>query len=142
MQKTTDAPARLLGNSIKSMPDFAHELLRREIISAFERTLLLKIKVDGFVAKEAADTHTVLSPKAVHMRIQRIMKKLQEATGSNVIEMKLPKRLESVGRKQRKNLSKSASTFSLSMSTGNLAIGKSRRQLSLDIPPRQVTAKA
>lgn len=33
MQKTTDAPSRLLGNSIKSMPDFAHELLRREIIS-------------------------------------------------------------------------------------------------------------
>ena len=124
------------------LEDFLDYCVRTEIISAFERALLLKIKVDGFVAKEAADTHTVLSPKAVHMRIQRIMKKLHEATGSNVIEMKLPKRVESVGRKPRKNLSKSVSTFSLSMSTGNLAIGKSRRQLSLDIPPRQVTAKA
>ena len=124
------------------LEEFLDYCVRREIISAFERALLLKIKVDGFVAKEAADTHTVLSPKAVHMRIQRIMKKLQDAAGSNVIEMKLPKRLESVGRKQRKNHSKSASNFSLSMSTGNLAIGKSRRQLSLDIPPRQVTAKA
>jgi len=124
------------------LEDFLDYCVRREIISAFERTLLLKIKVNGFVAKEAADTHTVLSPKAVHMRIQRIMKKLQDAAGSNVVEMKLPKRLESVERKQGKNLSKCASKFSLSMSTGNLAIGKSRRQLSLDIPPRQATAKA
>lgn len=124
------------------LEDFLDYCVRREIISAFERTLLLKIKVNGFVAKEAADTHTVLSPKAVHMRIQRIMKKLQDAAGSNVIEMKLPKGVESVEPKRRKNLSQCASTFSLSMSTGNLAIGKSRRQLSLDIPPRQVTAKA
>ncbi|HEV2402159.1 MAG TPA: hypothetical protein VGS27_34835 [Candidatus Sulfotelmatobacter sp.] len=124
------------------LEDFLDYCVRREIISAFERALLLKIKVDGFVAKEATDTHTVLSPKAVHMRIQRIMKKLQEAAGRNVIEMKLPKRVESVERKQRRNLSKNASNFSLSMSTGNLAIGESRRQLSLDIPPRQVTAKA
>ena len=124
------------------LEDFLDYCVRREIISAFERALLLKIKVDGFVAKEAADTHTVLSPKAVHMRIQRIMKKLREAAGSNVIEMKLPKRVESVERKRRKNLSNSASTFSLSMSSGNVAIGKSRRQLSLDIPPRQVTTKA
>ncbi len=124
------------------LEDFLDYCVRKEIISAFERALLLKIKVDGFVAKEAADTHTVLSPKAVHMRIQRIMKKLQEAAGSNVIEMKLATRVESVERKQSKNLSKCASTFSLSMATGNLAIGKSRRQLSLDIPPRQVTAKA
>ena len=124
------------------LEDFLDYCVREEIVSAFERSLLLKIKVDGFVAKEAADTHTVLSPKAVHMRIQRIMKKLQEAAGNNVIEMKLRKRVESVERKQRKNLSKSASNFSLSISAGNLAIGKSRRQLSLDIPPRQVTAKA
>jgi DNA-directed RNA polymerase specialized sigma24 family protein len=124
------------------LEDFLDYCVRREIISAFERALLLKIKVDGLVAKEAADTHTVLSPKAVHMRIQRIMKKLQEAAGSNVIEMKLPNRVESMERKRRKTLSKSASNFSLSMSTGNLAIGESRRQLSLDIPPRQVTAKA
>ena len=124
------------------LEDFLDYCVRREIISAFERALLLKIKVDGLVAKEAADTHTVLSPKAVHMRIQRIMKKLQEAAGSNVIEMKLPKRMESVKRNRDKNLSKSASTFSLSMAAGNLAIGKSRRQLSLDISPRQATAKA
>jgi DNA-directed RNA polymerase specialized sigma24 family protein len=127
---------------VSLLEDFLDYCVRTEIISAFERALLLKIKVDGFVAKEAADTHTVLSPKAVHMRIQRIMKKLQEAAGGNVIEMKLPKHVESVEPQQRKNLSKSASTFSLSMSSGNLAIGKSRRQLSLDIPPWQVAAKA
>ena len=124
------------------LEDFLDYCVRREIISAFERALLLKIKVDGFVAKEAADTHTVLSPKAVHMRIQRIMKKLHEAAANNVIELKLPKSVESTEQKKSKNSSKIVSTFSLSMSTGNLAIGKSRRQLSLDIPPRQVTAKA
>lgn len=124
------------------LEDFLDYCVSKEIISAFERALLLKIKVDGFVAKEAADTHTALSPKAVHMRMQRIMKKLQEAAGSNVIDMKLPKHVESVELKKRKNLSKSASTFSLSMSTRNLAIGKSRRQLSLDISPRQANAKA
>jgi len=127
---------------VSLLEDFLDYCVSKVIISAFERALLLKIKVDGFVAKEAADTHTVLSPKAVHMRIQRIMKKLQEAAGSNVIELKLPKRVESVERKKRNNSSKIVSTFSLSTSTDFLAIGKSRRQLSLDIPPRQVTAKA
>ena len=124
------------------LEDFLDYCVRREVISAFERALLLKIKVDGFVAKEAADTHMVLSPKAVHVRIQRIMKKLQEATGSKVIEMKPPKPVKSGEPKKRENLSKSVSTFSLSTSSENVAIGKSRRQLSLDIPPRQVTAKA
>lgn len=127
---------------VSLLEDFLDFCVRREIISAFERALLLKIKVDGLVAKEAADGHSVLSPKAVHMRIQRIMKKLQEAAASNVMEMKPPKPVESVERMQRKNLSKSMSTFSLSTSSDFLAIGKSRRQLSLDIPPRQVTAKA
>ena len=124
------------------LEDFLDYCVSKEIISAFERALLLKIKVDGFVAKEAADTNTVLSPKAVHMRIQRIMKKLQEAAGSNVIEMKLPKRVDPVEGKKRKNSSRIVSTFSLSTSTAFLAIGNGRRQLSLDIPPRQVTAKA
>lgn len=127
---------------VSLLQDFLDCCVRREIISAFERALLLKIKVDGLIAKEAADRHSVLSPKAVHVRIQRIIKKLQEAAGSTVIEMKSPKPVESIERKPRKNLSKSMSTFSLSTSGEFLAIGKSRRQLSLDIPPRQATAKA
>ena len=128
--------------SASLLEDFLDYCVRREIISAFERALLLKIKVDGLVAKEASDRHSVLSPKAVHVRIQRIMKKLQEAAGSNVIELKLPKSVESTERKKRKHSSKIVSTFSLSTSSDFLAIGKSRRQLSLEIPPRQVTAKA
>jgi len=49
------------------------------LLSQLERDLLIKVKVDGFVAKEVLDRHTVLSPKAVHVRIQRTMKRLQEA---------------------------------------------------------------
>lgn len=127
---------------VSLLEDFLDFCVRKEIISAFERALLLKLKVDGLIAKEAVGWHSVLSPKAVHMRIQRIMKKLQEAAGSNVVEMKSPKPVESVERKKTKNSSKIASTFSLSTSTNFLAIGNSRRQLSLDIPPRQATAKA
>lgn len=142
-QRNTTEPSEVASfEPVSLLEDFLDFCVRREIISAFERALLLKIKVDGLIAKEAADRHSVLSPKAVHVRIQRIMKKLQEVAGSTVIEMKSPKPVESAERKKRQNSSKIVSTFSLSTSSDILAIGKSRRQLSLDIPPRQATAKA
>lgn len=119
--------------SVSLLWDFLDYCVRIGILSKFERDLLVKVKVDGFIAKEVLDRHTVLSPKAVHLRIQRIMKKLQDAAW----EFPSPNRnpttpLKSEEPEKRKNLSKSMSTFSLSTSTDFLAIGNSRRQLSLE----------
>ncbi|MGB6875586.1 MAG: hypothetical protein WBD87_06085 [Candidatus Acidiferrales bacterium] len=65
--------------SLSLLRDFLDFCVRIGILSKFERDLLVKVKLDGFIAKEVLDRHTVLSPKAVHLRIQRIMKKLQDA---------------------------------------------------------------
>jgi hypothetical protein len=116
--------------------DFLDHCVRIGILSKFERDLLVKVKLDGFIAKEVLDRHTVLSPKAVHLRIQRIMKKLQDAAWefpSPNGNPSIPPKSEQA--EKRKNLSKSMSTFSLSTSTDFLAIGNSRRQLSLESSP-------
>jgi hypothetical protein len=129
--------------SVCLLKDFLDYSVRKEIISEFERDLLLRMKVDVFVAKEVLDRHTVLSPKAVHVRIQRIIKRLQNAArevpSSNGNSAKP---MESVEPIQTKNLSKSMSTFSLSTFSAGAAISKSRRQLSPDIPSGQATTKA
>src|SRR5487761_481890 len=65
--------------SVSLLNEFLDHCVRMGLLSEFERDLLIRVKVDGFVAKEVVDSHTVLSPKAVHVRIQRIMKRLQEA---------------------------------------------------------------
>jgi hypothetical protein len=129
--------------SVCLLKDFLDYSVRKEIISEFERDLLLRIKVDGFIAKEVLERHTVLSPKAVHVRIQRIIKRLQNAArefpsanGNSAQPM------ESVESKQTKYFSQSMSTFSLSTFPSGAAISKSRRQLSLDIRPWQATTKA
>ncbi|MGH9726737.1 MAG: hypothetical protein ACRD41_16900, partial [Candidatus Acidiferrales bacterium] len=54
---------------ISLLRDFLDYSVRIGILSEFERDLLIKVKVDGFVAKEVLDRHTVLSPKAVHVRL-------------------------------------------------------------------------
>jgi DNA-directed RNA polymerase specialized sigma24 family protein len=129
--------------SISLLRDFLDYSVRIGILSEFERDLLIKVKLDGFIAKEVLDRHTVLSPKAVHLRIQRIMKRLQDAAA-----WEFPSRngnpttpLESHEPENRENLSKSMSTFSLSTSTDFLAIGNSRRQLSLDSSPSRSKTK-
>ncbi len=129
--------------SVCLLKDFLDYSVRREIISEFERDLLLRMKVDGFIAKEVLDRHSVLSPKAVHVRVQRIIKRLQNAAcafpSQNQNSGKL---VESVEPVQKRNSSKRVSTFSLSTFSGSAAISKSRRQLSPDIAPRQATTKA
>jgi DNA-directed RNA polymerase specialized sigma24 family protein len=65
--------------SITLLTDFLDYSIRVGILSPFERDLLIRVKVDGFEAKEVVDRYTVLSPKAVYVRVQRIMKRLQEA---------------------------------------------------------------
>ncbi len=128
--------------SVCLLKDFLDYSVRKGIISEFERDLLLRMKVDGFVAKEVLDRHAVLSPKAVHVRIQRIIKRLQDAArefpSSNGNSAKSMEFVEPI---QTKNLSKSMSTFSLSTFSGGAAISKSRRQLSLDSSPSRSKTK-
>ena len=64
--------------SISLLREFLDYSVRIGILSEFERDLLIRVKVDGCVAKEVLERHTVLSPKAVHVRLQRIMKRLQD----------------------------------------------------------------
>jgi len=125
------------------LKEFLDYSIRKAIISEFERDLLLKMKVDGFIAKEVLERHTALSPKAVHVRGQRILKRLQSAArevpslGGNS-----GKTVESVETTQTKIPSENASTFSSSTFSGGAAISKSRRPLSPDFSPSQSTTKA
>lgn len=128
--------------SISLLGDFLDHCVQVGILSKFELDLLIKVKVDGFGAKEVLDRHTVLSPKAVHVRIQRIMTRLQDtawalpsAHGNPTIPLKSEKPEKTT------NLSKSMSTFSLSTFTDFLAIANSRRQLSLESSPSRSKTK-
>ena len=123
--------------SVSLLNDFLDYSVRAGILSAFERDLLIKIKLAGFLAKEVLDRHTALSPKAVYVRIQRIMKRLQEAATTPSLNGNSPTPLKSKGEEKIKKSLKSVSTFYLSTSTEFLAIGNSRRQLSLDSSPTQ-----
>ena len=127
--------------SVSLLRDFLDYCVRIGILSKFERDLLIKVKLDGFIAKEVLDRHTVLSPKAVHLRVQRIMKKLQDAAWDFPSSNGCPSiPLKSDNPEKINNLSKSMSTFSLSTSTDFLAIGNSRRQLSPESSPsRRIT---
>jgi len=64
--------------SVSVLNDFLGYCSRQGLLSRFERELLLKFKVDGFSAKEIQDRHTVLSESAVHLRVHRIMQRLQD----------------------------------------------------------------
>ena len=59
--------------------DFLDHCQRTGILSVFERDLLIRLKVDGFFAKEIIHTHTAFSEKAVHWRVERILQRLQKA---------------------------------------------------------------
>jgi hypothetical protein len=51
-------------------------------VSDFERELLIRFKVDGFSAKELQSRHTVLSERAVLVRLHRIMQRLQKVANA------------------------------------------------------------
>jgi hypothetical protein len=123
--------------SVSILNDFLDYCERIAVISAFERDLLVRLKIDGFFAKEIIHTHTALSEKAVHWRVERILQKLQKvAIGLRIITA------SSLPTASNKHISKSAGNFSLGSENDFLPISKSRRQLSLDIPSRQATTKA
>ena len=123
--------------SVSILNDFLDYSERIGVISAFERELLIRLKIDGFFAKEVIHTHTALSEKAVHWRVERILQKLQKvAAGLRIVTA------SSLSSASNKHISKSAGNFSLGTENDFLPISKSRRQLSLDIPSRQATTKA
>jgi hypothetical protein len=126
--------------SVSLLREFLDYSVRVGILSEFERDLLVRVKVDGFAAKEVLERHTVLSPKAVYVRIQRIMKRLQDVAwdfpGGN---QNPAKPLEPIESARRKNSPKNVSTFSLSTFPAAAAISVSRRQLPPENPPEQTT---
>src|ERR1022692_944137 len=60
---------------------FSRHCHRIGILSVFERELLIRLKVEGVFAKEIIHTHTALSEKAVHWRVERILQRLQKTAG-------------------------------------------------------------
>lgn len=66
-------------HSISVLNDFLDYCTRQALLSPFERHLLVKFKVDGFSGKEIQNRHTVLSEQAVHLRVHRIMQRLEHA---------------------------------------------------------------
>jgi hypothetical protein len=128
-ERATDATFE----SVSVLNDFLDYCSRQGLLSRFERELLIKFKVDGFSGKEIQNRHTVLSEQAVHLRVHRIMQRLQDAA----LALGAPKRgsqttpaksCRPASRKSRPAMK----DFSLKDSADFLPISKSRRQLSLD----------
>ena len=71
--------AEPLFQTVSVLNDFLDYCTRQRLLSPFERRLLIKFKVDGFSGKEIQNRHTVLSEQAVHLRVHRIMQRLEDA---------------------------------------------------------------
>ena len=128
--------------TISVLNDYLDHCQRIGILSVFERDLLIRLKVEGFFAKEIAHTHTALSEKAVHWRVERILQRLQKAANDLAIkDGSLSLADSSENPKKRKNTSKKAGNFSSGNQSEFLPISKSRRQLSLNSSPSQSTPK-
>lgn len=74
-QRTTEP----LFQTVSVLNDFLDYCTRQRLLSPFERDLLIKFKLDGFSGKEIQNHHTVLSEQAVHLRVHRIMQRLEDA---------------------------------------------------------------
>jgi hypothetical protein len=123
--------------TVAVLNDFLDHCQRTGILSVFERDLLIRLKVDGFFAKEIIHTHTALSENAVHCRVLRILQRLQKAAddlGINSASFSLP--VPSQNPQKRKNSSRKATDLFLTDSNEFLPISNSRGQLSLDTSPR------
>jgi hypothetical protein len=122
--------------------DFLDHCHRIGILSFFERELLIKLKVEGFFAKEIIHTHTALSEKAVHWRVERILQRLQKAAGELGIKSEsFSFGVSSQNPQKRENNSQKVGSFSSGNQSEVLPISKSRRQLSLDSSPKQSESK-
>jgi DNA-directed RNA polymerase specialized sigma24 family protein len=127
--------------TVSVLNDFLDHCGRIGILSVFERDLLIRLKIEGFFAKEIIQTHTALSEKAVHWRVERILQRLQKAANDlGIKNAPLSFSVSSQHRQKRKNNVRKGS-FSLENQIGTSVISKSRRQLSLDSSPKQSESK-
>jgi hypothetical protein len=128
--------------SVSLLNDFLDYCCQIGMLSPFERDLLIKIRIEGFLIKEIPSANPVLSARAVESRIQRILKRLQK-----VASLDIPPHRESAEIRQHeeskgtKKFSQSARIFSLRSFSDFLPISKSRRPLSLDSSPSQSKTK-
>lgn len=128
--------------TVSVLNDFLNHCHRIGILSIFERELLVKLKVEGFFAKEIIHTHTALSEKAVHWRVERILQRVQKAAKdlglkTDSFSFGVPATVP----QKRKNNSQTTGSFSSGNRSEFLPISKSRRQLSLDSSPKQSESK-
>jgi DNA-directed RNA polymerase specialized sigma24 family protein len=137
--QTSDEPSAIdTFETVSVLNDFLDHCHRLGILSVFERELLIKLKVEGFFAKEIIHTHTALSEKAVHWRVERILQRLQKAADElGIKSSSFSFGLPSQNLQERKNDSQKTGSFSSGNQGNVLPISKSRRQLSLDSSPKQ-----
>src|ERR1700730_13733258 len=123
--------------TVAVLNDFLDHCQRTGILSLFERNLLIRLKIDGFFAKEIIHTHTALSANAIHCRVQRILQRLQKAADDLGIKSASPSfPVPSQNPQKRKNSSRKATDFFLTDQNEFLPISNSRGQLSPDTSPR------
>ena len=128
--------------TVSVLNDFLNHCHRIGILSIFERDLLIKLKVEGFFAKEIIQTHTALSEKAVHWRVERILQRLHKAANDlGINDTPLSFSLSPKDLRKKKNYSLKTGSFSSENQNGTSPISKSRRQLSLDSSPKQSESK-
>ena len=78
MRKNKEPVAQGNFESVSILNDFLDYCCQIGALSNFERDLLIKIRIEGFLMKEIPSTNPVLSARAVESRIQRILKRLQK----------------------------------------------------------------
>ena len=128
--------------SVSILNDFLDYCCQIGALSKFERDLLIKIRIEGFLMKEIPSTNPVLSARAVESRIQRILKRLQKVALQGVAGQLAPSEItQPEESKGRKTSSPQSRVFSLRSFSDFLPISKSRRQLSLDSSPKQSESK-
>ena len=116
--------------------DFLDHCQRTGILSLFERNLLIRLKIDGFFAKEIIHTHTALSERAVHRRVQRILQRLQKAADDlGIKSASFSLAVSSQDPQKRKNICLKARDYFLRSQNEFLPISNSRGQLSPDTSP-------
>ena len=123
--------------TVTVLNDFLDHCQRIGILSVFERDLLIRLRVDGFFAKEIIHTHTALSERAVHRRVQRILQRLQKAAnGLGPENASLSLAVSSQHPQKRKNSSRKAGHFFLGHESEFSPISNSRGQLLLETSRR------
>ena len=131
--------------AVSLLNDFLDYCQRTGVLSIFERDLLIRLKIDGFFAKEIIHTHTALSEKAVHWRVERIVQRLQKAAANlgTARSTTAPSLGPNSSQKQQKDKNILTTAGNLFLGSGNefLPISNSRRQLSLDSSPSQSQPK-